>query len=79
MILDERTSIFMSLAASVAVNCQPCLNKYVNKAKEAGISAQEIKAAISVGRNVKKGAAGRFDEFIATLDEGAYSSPDNID
>ncbi len=77
MIFDERIAILIGLGASVSCNCQPCVHIHVKKAKEAGISDQEIKEAIIIGRNVKKGAAAKFDDFLATVNEGSYSCSDN--
>ena len=64
--LDNRTTELIALGASVAANCGPCLQYHITKALEAGISEQEIKEAIEVGRTVRKGAALKMDQFAAS-------------
>lgn len=73
MVIDDRTIILIGLGVSVGVNCQPCVQLHVNKAKEHGISDEEIKDAITVGRNVKNTASVKFDDFIGTVNGGSYS------
>ncbi|MEN6412814.1 MAG: carboxymuconolactone decarboxylase family protein [Veillonellales bacterium] len=67
MSLDGRITALISIGVSVGVNCQPCLQYYIAKAKENGVSEQEIQEAIEVGQAVKKGAAYKMDEYIATF------------
>lgn len=69
MKLDSRITLLISIGVSVGVNCQPCLQYHMAKARETGISEQEIEEAISVGRTVRKGAAYRMDQYIALLQE----------
>lgn len=64
---DTRTVELISLGASVAANCYPCLQYHVKKALESGITEQEIKEAIEAGRTVRKGAAYKMDTYIANL------------
>jgi AhpD family alkylhydroperoxidase len=64
---DNRTVELIALGASVAANCHPCLQNHINKALEAGLTKQEIKDAIEVGRTVRKGAAYSMDKLIASL------------
>ncbi len=40
--LDSKTEILVGLSASIAMNCQPCTNYYLLKAKDAGVSKGEI-------------------------------------
>ena len=70
MSLDSRITALISIGVSVGANCQPCLQHYLAKAKEDGISEQEIQEAITVGRTVRKGAAYKMDQYIASLGEG---------
>ena len=67
MAIDIRTTILVSIGASVATNYQPCLQLLINKAKENGISELEIKKTINVGKTVRKGAAAHMDNFVATM------------
>lgn len=67
MTFDKRTVELIALGASVAANCQPCLEFHINEALRAGITELEIKEAIQVGRTVRKGAAYKMDQFIANI------------
>lgn len=76
MSFDGRIAALISIGVSVGVNCQPCLQYHIAKAKENGVSEQDIQAAIEVGQTVKKGAAYKMDEYIATFfDETSSLQP----
>ena len=79
MSLDSRITALISVGVSVGANCQPCLQYHVAKAKENGISEQEIQEAINVGKAVRKGAAYKMDQYIASLREDASSIPQSAD
>ena len=70
---DERYLRLVAVGASVAANCQPCLQVNVTRALECGASQAEIAEAIQVGRMVRKGAASKMDEFAASLSRQAAS------
>jgi AhpD family alkylhydroperoxidase len=72
--MDERMNELIAVGASVTANCRPCLEYHVEKARAAGAEAEEITQAITVGRMVRKGAAGKFDELAASLTEAAATS-----
>lgn len=40
--LDSKTELLVGLAAAMAMNCLPCTNYYLKKAKQAGISKDEV-------------------------------------
>ena len=65
--LDERTKELIAVGASVAANCQPCLQYHAAKAVENGAAEREITAAIDVGKLVRKGAASKMDKFASSL------------
>ncbi len=67
MKLDERTKELIAVGASVTANCLPCLQYHVTKARESGADDEEISVAIGVARAVRKGAAGKMDDFAAGL------------
>jgi len=69
MTFDKRTVELIALGASVAVNCQPCLQFHINEALNVGISEPEIKEAIQVGRTIRKGAAHKMDQIVSTTIE----------
>lgn len=74
MSIDNRVTALISIGVSVGANCQPCLELHVAKAREIGISDQEIDEAIKVGKKVREGAAYKMDQYIAELKEEAISN-----
>ncbi|MDF2499437.1 MAG: alkylhydroperoxidase like protein AhpD family [Anaerosporomusa subterranea] len=77
--LDSRITELISIGVSVGANCQPCLQYHVAKAKENGVSEHDIQEAITVGRTVRKGAAYKMDQYIATLWDGTSIIPQSTD
>lgn len=71
MKLDNRIAELIAVGASVAANCQPCLEYHVGKASESGADRQEIADAIEISKMVRKGAASKMDKFAASLSEAA--------
>jgi AhpD family alkylhydroperoxidase len=71
MKLDRQTLQLIAVGASVAANCQPCLEHNVGKALEHGADSQQIADAIDVGRRVRQGAGAKFDQFAASLNDAA--------
>ena len=57
----------IAVGASVAANCQPCLEHNVGKALEYGADSQQIAEAIEVGKRVRQGAAAKLDKFAVSL------------
>ena len=64
---DDKMTELVAIGASVAANCHPCVKYHVNKAQEIGADKEDIAEAISVGKMVRKGAAGKMDELISEL------------
>ena len=56
MKLDEHIMRLIAIGASVAGNCQPCLEINLARARECGADEPEIAQAIWVGRMVRRGA-----------------------
>ncbi len=67
MKLEERILRLIATGASVAANCQPCLQVNAARARESGADDDEIADAIAVGRMVQRGAAAKMDRFAANL------------
>lgn len=67
MALDIRTTLLVAIGASIATNHHPCTQIVINKAKENGISEQEIKEAINVGKAGRECAIAHMDNFIETM------------
>jgi len=65
--LDIRTRELIAIGASVAANCQACLQYHFGKTRENGVELQEIAEAIEIGRMVGKGASASMKKFASTL------------
>ncbi len=65
--MDHRIKELIAVGASIAANCQPCLEYHVAKARENGADDRDIAQAVAVGRTVRKGAAGKMDQYAATV------------
>jgi AhpD family alkylhydroperoxidase len=60
--MDTKTRELIAVGAAVTANCLPCLKYHFANAREAGATEKEVSEAIRVGRMVRKGAAGQWDE-----------------
>ena len=69
MKLNNRIGELIAVGASIAVNCQPCLQYHVRKALESGADEQEIADAIEISRMVRKGSTSNMDKFAASLNQ----------
>ena len=67
MAISEQVRSLISIGASVGVNCQPCLQYHIAKAKEVGIEENDILEAIATGKAVRKGAAYKMDQYIQVI------------
>lgn len=76
MKLDDRMIRLIAVGASVAANCQTCLEANVMKARENGADEQEIAEAIEIGKMVRKGAASKMDKFASGLGARSMSITD---
>lgn len=74
MLLDTKTIRLIAVGASVAANCQPCLQTSIAQAIEAGLQPVEIGEAMQVGRQVRRGAAAKMDQLIETLHANAIQA-----
>ncbi len=77
MQLEERLARLIAVGASVAANCEACLDRNVKKALEAGADSGQIAEAISIGNLVRKGAAASMDGFLSDL--AASVLPEEVD
>lgn len=73
MKLDDRIVRLIAVGASIAANCQPCLETNIKKALENGADEQEIRDAIEVGKRVREGAASKMDKYASGLGSVALS------
>lgn len=65
--MDEKLKEMIAIGASVTANCIPCIQYHFARAREAGLTDAEIKAAVQIGKMVRKGAAQKWDEEIGAL------------
>jgi AhpD family alkylhydroperoxidase len=76
MTLDNQTMALIAVGASVAANCQHCLEYNVGTALHSGANSQQIAEAVEVGRRVRLGAASKIDRFASTFDDAVDPSTD---
>ena len=67
MKFDDRTTELIAIGASVAANCQACMEYHVANATEYGIGADELAQAVDIGRMVRRGAAAKVDKVADGL------------
>jgi len=65
--MDVKVKKLIAIGASVSANCHPCLKFHLNKALENGVNDNEIQEAISIGKMVRKGAAGEMDKLASAV------------
>lgn len=71
MELSEKVKELVAVGASITANCQPCLQYHSEKAEANGADSGEVKAAIEVGKQVRKGASAKMDAYSSELKEAA--------
>ncbi len=67
--MDDKVRELIAVGASIGAHCQPCLSYHVGKARELGITAEEIREAIAVGHMVEKGSMSAMRQFAAGVFE----------
>ncbi|HWR58316.1 MAG TPA: carboxymuconolactone decarboxylase family protein [Thermodesulfovibrionales bacterium] len=65
--MDKKIEEMIALGAAYAVNCQFCMEYHKKKANEAGLTKEEMQAAIQVAEGVKTGAANKTRQGAAIL------------
>ena len=73
--MDEKTKEMIAIGTSVGAHCQPCLEYHVNKAREVGLTDDEIREAIAVGHRVEKGAMSAMKHFSASVLDAESEQP----
>ena len=71
--MNEQTKELIALGASVAAHCQPCLKYHYAKARELGLSAEDIQEAIALGHQVESGARKAMSDFEKELSAATVS------
>jgi AhpD family alkylhydroperoxidase len=69
MEIENRIKALVAVGASVTANCHSCLQSAAQMALENGVEAQEIAAAIEVGKKVRARAASWMDHSIPDLND----------
>ncbi len=67
MKLEKGIKELISIGASVAANCRPCLGYWIDHAQSQGVDAGAIMEAIEIGKAVRKGAAEKLDQEAELL------------
>lgn len=52
--LSKEQEELVAVGAAIAANCEPCLKFHFGKGFEAGLSADQLEAAVAVARRVKE-------------------------
>ncbi len=64
---------FVAIGAAMAANCEPCLVYHVQKAREAGVTDEQLQAAVALAQKVKETPArlmlARANRILAQGDE----------
>lgn len=64
---DRQVARLIAVGASVAANCQPCLETVLAKARQEEIKERDIVKAIEIGKLVRHCAASQMDEFALSI------------
>ena len=62
--MNEQTVELISIGASVAAHCQPCLSYHLDKARKLGVAELDIQKAIETGYMVEQGASAAMRKFV---------------
>ncbi len=53
-ILSRDREELVAIGAAVAANCEPCLRYHFREAREAGVTDDQLRAAVTIARQVKE-------------------------
>ncbi|MEI6795883.1 MAG: carboxymuconolactone decarboxylase family protein [Methanomassiliicoccales archaeon] len=65
--MDAQTKELVAIGASFAARCQPCIRHHLAKAREAGASEEDIRAAIDLGKRISAVGNDRMSEFVDNI------------
>lgn len=65
--LTPRETELVAIGASIASNCVPCLEHHIPKARETGLSDDEILAAVRLAERVKQAPARKVSDAAFAL------------
>jgi alkylhydroperoxidase/carboxymuconolactone decarboxylase family protein YurZ len=73
-ILEPKTQLLVALGAAAAAKCQHCFAKLYGMTDAAGVSAQEVRAAVAIADTVAQKSHGFMSAFIAETTNGAVAA-----
>ncbi len=67
MALDPKTRALVNVGVAVAINCQPCLDFHIRKARELDLTNEEMAEAVRAARDMKLTVSTRLLEHAGNL------------
>lgn len=78
-LLDAKTQELIAIGVSYAINCHPCMEYHQQAGQKAGVSAEEMLAALATAESVRDGAHTktqlRTQELFGDFAENAGCCP----
>lgn len=65
--LNHRDAELVTIGAAVASNCLPCIEDHLAKAQQAGLSTDEVLAAVRLAEKVKQATSSKVSDTTLTL------------
>lgn len=62
--MNPETLELVAIAASVAGHCQPCFRHHLAKARELGVTEEDISKAVSLANRISGVGDQRMAEFV---------------
>jgi AhpD family alkylhydroperoxidase len=59
-VIDARTKKLLAIASAVALDCEPCVKRHREFAREAGISEDEVDEAVLVASLIRFGSGLKY-------------------
>jgi len=65
--ITDQVRELIALGAAIGANCEPCLKYHTKKAREVGLTDEQMREAIAVGRMIKEASASNIYTLAASL------------
>jgi AhpD family alkylhydroperoxidase len=65
--MDKKTEEMIALGVAYGINCKPCMEYHKKEAIGAGLTSEEMLAAITIAKQVKAGATKKTEAFAKEL------------
>lgn len=65
--MDGKIEELIAFGASYALNCRPCMDYHRGKAAKAGVTEEEMRAAVGIAEAVKAGAGKSSREYVESI------------